>query len=99
MLDPDPIAVLTPWSLGGRLLPTDDDVARIVSLTPHAYLTSTFSPKKIKTGVNAVDRTLREMAVDLRMAEPRTGFVRLRRSATTGPTGWMMLCFPQAGLH
>lgn len=97
MLDPDPIAVLTPWNRGGKL-PTDDDVERIVSLTPHAYSTSTFSPKKIKTGVSAVDRTLREMTAELRMTEPRTGFVRLRRSATTEHTGWTVLCSTEAGL-
>ena len=37
MLDPEPVAVLTPWQRGGRVLPSRRDRQRILSLTSNTY--------------------------------------------------------------
>ncbi|MYA41178.1 MAG: hypothetical protein F4Z31_05445 [Gemmatimonadetes bacterium] len=37
MLEPDPMAILTPWRRGDKALPTPEDVARLLSRTTTAY--------------------------------------------------------------
>ena len=39
MLDREPQALVSPWSRAGRVLPTGEDVQRIASITPNAYVT------------------------------------------------------------
>jgi len=41
MLEPNPHAVLTPWSKGGRTLPKKSDTQRILSCTQNAYASAT----------------------------------------------------------
>ena len=74
MLEKDPYALLTPWSRGGRVLPTTKDVSRILASTPNAYATArtrsiTRAPLRRS---NLVERTIRNPR--LRFA----GFLGLR---------------------
>ena len=81
MLASRPWAVLAPWRLGGRKLPQQDDVRRVLSYTPNAYATSqgttlTGAPaEKNRT----VSRTIRETGIKRRSVSMSTDAVRLRR--------------------
>ena len=52
MLDADPVAVLTPWQRGGRALPSDREVQRILSNTTKVYASAGADPyqKPIRAG-------------------------------------------------
>lgn len=83
MLEVNPWAVLTPWRRGGRILPSQGDVQRILSCTPNAYSTVprrrlTASPARRD---NMVNKTLQEAGIKLRSVSVSPGAVRLRRSA------------------
>ena len=82
MLVPDPWAVLTPWRRGGRELPTESDVRRILSYTNNAYATAKTnqiqSSAKIRN--QAVRKTVREAGIRIRDLNLRPGAVRLRKS-------------------
>jgi hypothetical protein len=82
-------AVLAPWHLSSRSLPTKEDIARILSRTPNAYSSS---PVRVsRTNVPraaAVARQLREMGVALRQPEPPTGAVRLRNGGRGAWHDW-----------
>jgi hypothetical protein len=78
MLVTEPFAILTPWNRGSKL-PTPGDVARITALTPNAYSTSTLGVGRPRRRPPAVEKTLRELRVNIRPAEPRTGILRLRK--------------------
>ncbi len=82
LLDENPIAVLTPWRLGGQHLPQKSDIARILSLTPHAYSTAapgSLAPTKLNSRVR---KSLSERNIKLSLAHPRVGHIRLRRKVT-----------------
>ena len=85
MLEDNPVAVLTPWRLAGRALPTQEDMWRILMETRHAYAT-TDPAKKVrprKRRMPAVERTIRESNIKLRGNRPHSGGVRLRRRMNT----------------
>jgi len=91
MLGSAPMAVLTPWTLGGSELPQSADVQRIRNLTPNAHSTSRLNAPGLQFLPPAVRRTLREANISIRQAEPPTGFVRLRLpAASSGPANWSL---------
>jgi hypothetical protein len=81
MLAPEPDAMLTPWSLGGKSLPTEDDVHRICGLAPEAVIAGQASSKPERFD-RAVDRTLNEVAISRRAVGDRTGHIRARCAPT-----------------
>ena len=85
LLEPDPVAVLTPWRLAGRTLPTQSDMRRVLSKTKHAYLTTNPERKDRarRRESPAVERTIRESNIELRGIRPHSGGVRLRRRINT----------------
>jgi len=78
MLVDKPFAVLTPNNRG-RALPTEADVTRITGLTQTSYSTAKVSQRLRKRRDRAVEKTVRDMGVKLRSAEPEVGLVRLRQ--------------------
>lgn len=78
ILEPQPVAVLTPWTRGGRYLPQADDVERIYARTTRSYITAAPGRPRRKTHHRAVDRTLRESGLRVIRAERQVGQVRLR---------------------
>ena len=89
MLIKSPMAVLTPWTLGGHDLPLPDDVQRIRNLTPNAYSTSRLKAPALQALPQAVTKTLREGNIKIRQSEPPTGYIRLRtRASSQGPSVW-----------
>ena len=97
MLDPDPFAVLTPWRVGGRALPNQQDVRRILSCTTNAYATAkTGSLTRAPVSRSSmVRRTIRESGVKLRRIVMPPGAVRLRRPLGSR-TGWKIETFGSA---
>ena len=96
MLEPNPIAVLTPWRRGGRALPEQDEMRRILAETEHAYLTSgTDSGARPRRRDSGVERSIQEANIRLRRIAPRWGAVRLRRQVNT-ETEWLVKLFGQA---
>ena len=81
MLKPDPVAVLTPWHRGGHVLPSSQDVQRILAHTETAYATvnavSVLPSRARRDGM--VERTIRESGVQLRRFSVSPGAIRLRR--------------------
>lgn len=94
MLDPEPLAVLTPWRRGGRLLPAAHDVERILSRTPRAYA-SAKPGSSTRRRPGTVSRTLRGTGIKLTDVIGAPGLVRLRRSMATG-SPWTVKLFDPA---
>ena len=82
LLVPNPLSILTPWTLGKRRLPSERDVRRILSHTSNAYATSSraaVSPRK-----RGVDKTIRESKTKLKRLTILPGLVRMRRRIGSG---------------
>ena len=81
MLNPDPFAVLAPWQRGGRILPTQCDVQRILSHTKNAYATAKAGPaaQSPRHANRAVARTMSESSTRFRRLTISPGAIRLRR--------------------
>jgi Metallo-beta-lactamase superfamily len=78
MLHPSPFTLMTPYARGKRPLPSDRDVARLLSQTPELYCTAwpaTISPKRRD---KSVDRTMDEVAKNRRTVKATPGHIRLR---------------------
>ena len=96
MLEPNPVAVLTPWRLAGKALPTQADILRILEKTESAYLTnSPFRTVRAQKRDRAIERSIREANIRLRRISPRWGGVRLRR-AVNNEMEWSVTCFGEA---
>lgn len=97
MLETDPWALLAPWRRGGRFLPNQHDVQRILSYTSNAYSTAQSSqltaPRARRNRM--VDRTIREFGIRLRPLAMSPGAVRLRRPAGS-KTQWRVETFGSA---
>jgi hypothetical protein len=78
LLQREPAAILTPWRLGGKQLPSDDDRRRICGLAPGAAIAGRASSKPERYAERAVDRTLNEVATSRRSVGDRVGHVRAR---------------------
>ncbi|WP_295446469.1 MBL fold metallo-hydrolase [uncultured Thiodictyon sp.] len=92
LLQPLPIAALTPFNLGRHKLPTDDDKARIRNCTPHGYISSgvTRKPKMNSTQV----KRLADRCKNLSQINPGFGTIRLRKPF--GGAHWNVECFANA---
>jgi len=97
LLEPDPLAVLTPWRRGGGMLPTKQDVRRILLKTENAYITAKHaslaqsSTRRHKT----ISRTIRESSIRLRQHVMSSGAIRLRRTINSR-TPWKVETFGSA---
>ncbi len=97
MLHIEPIAVLTPWSKGGRSLPTRSDVSRILSFTRKAYATTSSGPlsrKPVRRRNRTVEKTIREASKSISHVAPPPGIIRLRREF--GAQDWGIEMFEPA---
>ena len=85
MLEPEPFAIVAPWSRGGKTLPTSEDVTRILSRTVTAYASANLgrsAGRQDELRVPAPPGT----SVRLRSKRGPLGLVRLRR--TPGDRSW-----------
>ncbi len=88
LLDSDPVAVLTPWRRGDRVLPSDDDARRILTKTETAYATARADVAGPARRASVVERTIKQSGIRLRRS-PKLGFVRLRRRIGSR-AGWQV---------
>ena len=99
MLHSDAIAALTPWRRGGRSLPTESDVKRILSFTRKAYATTLRdipSRRPARNRNRTVVKTIQEVSKRIsRIAQP-PGMIRLRREFGS-QTDWNIETFGSAG--
>ena len=97
MLEPASFAVLTPWRRGGRTLPGEDDVWRILSHTGNAYATARTGSLNFTSRHRgrAVDRTIGESGIRLRRLPMSPGWLRLRRPLDSR-TSWTVETFGSA---
>lgn len=89
MLEPDPLAVITPWRRGARTLPRKSDAQRILSCTTNAYATATIG-SSMSTPVSRrkeVERSIRESGVKLHRLSITPGGIRLRKKLNS-QTQW-----------
>lgn len=95
MLSLNPIAVLSPYRLGGSVLPTAGGIAKICEHTQAAFITNknlnrTRSVKRDR----AVEKTLRELGLSPRKVDVGIGHIRLRARPTED---WQVALFDEAG--
>ena len=84
MLEPEPVAVITPWRLGGRTVPNRQDRRRILDSTPNAHVSATVdSTAPVRRRVRMVGRMVRESGIGIRQVRPPDA-VRLRRRIGSG---------------
>lgn len=85
MLDPNPVAVLTPWRRGGHVLPSPEDVRCLLGETDNAFVTSavgrTVRPRRRD---RAIERSIREANIRLRRIVPQRCGLRLRHPTHPG---------------
>ena len=97
MLDREPFAVLTPWRRGGRVLPTRQDVRRILGHTERAYATA--NAREVDQSGQRRDRlvarTIRNTGIKLRAKPILGGTIRLRRQMNMG-SEWKVEMFGPA---
>lgn len=97
MLQKDPAAVLTPFIRGKTVIPTDQDIKRIVSRTDNAYITAKPTSKKSNTKrPKAVDRTIKEIVGSLESIHPSVGHVRFRKKINSPDCPWKVDLFGDA---
>ncbi len=89
LLKPDPVAFLTPFTLGSCRLPTDTDKARLKENTPHAYISSGASRKP-----DIDSRQLKRLRdICKKIAQVDTGFGAVRLRKRIGKKLWQIKLF------
>lgn len=78
MLEPNPIAVLTPWTHGSGL-PSQADLERIAGYTDRGYITNLGRMAKVARRDPVVEKTLRENKITLVSCEGVMGHIQLRK--------------------
>ena len=78
LLESPAYAMLSPWSLGNKAIPTRSDCARILQHTQHLYQTTPTPKRKATVASPSVKKLLRRIAPDLRDLEGPMGHVRIR---------------------
>jgi len=94
MLVKAPFSNLTPYRRS--CLPTADDVRRINGFTPNAFSTSQARTGNSRRRPPEVAKTLKEMGVSVKPAEPRTGVLRLRNGGANAVDLWTIELFRDA---
>ena len=96
LLIPTPFAILAPFNRGGRPLPSEEDVKRILKRTTEAYSSARLSSTALAKRSNSVEKTIRQYGWRIRKAYPKQGHVRLRRRIGNSKSGWSVELFGNA---
>jgi hypothetical protein len=92
LLEPNPVACLTPFTLGELRLPTDADKGRMKGNTPHAYISSGASRRPDMDSRQL--KRLSDICKKLARVDARFGAVRLRKQL--GAAEWGVKLFGAA---
>lgn len=90
LLSENPVAILTPFSLGSVDLPTTGDIHRLRERTPHVFATAQRASQRASFGSGSVGRTKREVLKTYRKLFTGQGHIRIRMKAKE-PTGFVDL--------
>lgn len=93
LLQPDPVACLTPWILAGKRLPTDADQQRVKENASHAFIASAASRRPQMD--NSQLKRLGDMAKNIALVDSGFGAVQLRKQI--GAQSWGVKLFGAAG--
>ncbi len=88
LLVKDPHAILTPFSRGQKPLPSEDDVNRIVDLTPNAFITSPVRLHKERWRNRVVRDFVKDVTREMVSVNHGWGQIRLRRNLTNASEPW-----------
>lgn len=81
LLDAQPMAIVTPWALGGRSLPKASDMERVLTHSANLYATAAGTRRAPRHSKPAVERTMNEVARSRFEVPLRPGHVRIRIGA------------------
>jgi Metallo-beta-lactamase superfamily len=86
LLHVEPIAVLSPWMLAGRVLPTAADIERLRERTTELHMTArAIAPGKVRVGRDPrVQKIAKNFVRHIRAADGRAGHVRVRYRGMDG---------------
>lgn len=87
LLEPQPIALLTPFAKGRQKLPQAEDEQRLCALTDDVYITTPHTPKPPKRP-KIVNRSIERMAARLSTVQYSMGHIRCRLTLDSSPTEW-----------
>lgn len=93
MLEPMPIALLSPFINGKTRIPTASDVKKICSRTTHGYSTADVKDQKPKIRERVVERAITEVVKSIRKVNSHPGHIRLRRKEVFSPNIWEIALF------
>jgi hypothetical protein len=79
----DPLAVLTPFRRGNRILPTPEDIRRISTATSNGYITAAPVTQSRKWTNRVVRDTLNQATRRILSVHPGWGQIRLRKKSST----------------
>ena len=82
LLHSEPVAIVAPWKLGGRSLPSVSDVGRILGHTSDAHATISLSGRAPKKRDATVEKQIRQTARSFVAAPQSPGMLRLRRNVS-----------------
>lgn len=89
MLIKTPIAILSPFHKAGKVLPTANDVRRILNLAPDTYITTSNPASKSKIDrMPSVERAIRDTVGKIRSAQSAMGWIRLQKEGKASDDGW-----------
>lgn len=91
-----PVAILTPFSRGNRLLPTTSDRTRIQGLTPSAFITAKPGGRQYNWRNRVVRDVLKEATRNIRNVHSGWGHIRLRQPIDGPPDNWRVELFGDA---
>jgi len=96
LLSEYPIAILSPFTLGDTFLPTREDVRRLISLTPRAYITATPVERRYRWTNKVVREFVQDVTLDMRNVHSGWGHIRLRRSMSPKDASYRVELFGDA---
>ena len=87
LLAANPVAVLSPYARGKRVLPSGSDVSRLIERTNHVYCTAWPARTRPPRRHNSVERTMRECTIERHAIRRTPGQVRIRIKQSAGRGG------------
>jgi glyoxylase-like metal-dependent hydrolase (beta-lactamase superfamily II) len=96
MLDPEPWAIITPYSRTNPPLPTESDIERIRDLCSCLLVTARKQASRFSHSDPMVRKQLREMNVVISEEPAAQGLVRIRKSASNTSSDWTVELFGDA---
>lgn len=96
LLSKSAIAILSPFTRGGEFLPTEEDVQRLISLTPEAYITARPIKRRHKWTNKVVRESIEGATQDIYNTHSGWGQIRLRRSIISEKACYLFELFGDA---